>query len=105
MADKLPPMWVLFRFGPMQVLQIVGDSMIEAGIASGDFAIIEEARPCVSGDIAVVRVTQRYIKRVYFHPGCVELRPANRSMTPLFVYPPDSVEVIGRVEEIVRRYE
>lgn len=98
----VPPL--LLRTGAHFVMQVRGESMIEAGIHEGDLVIVQQHSAPNNGDtvVAVVR-GEATIKRYYRHGGMIELRPANASMAPLQVAAED-VEVKGVVVGLMRRY-
>lgn len=84
------------------VLQVTGDSMIEAQIAEGDYIIVDPSRKPRKGDIAVARTPdgESTVKYWYPEPGCVRLQPANSAMEPIYVR---EVESLGVVVGVVRR--
>lgn len=91
--------------GEHYALQVVGDSMVEAGILDGDFALIrrcEEARP---GDIVVALIDDAEATLKYFHreKGMVRLDPANSAYAPQY-YLPSRVKIQGRLAGLLRRY-
>lgn len=84
-------------------LKVSGDSMIEAQIADGDFAIIRKQNTCDNGQIAVALVdgedaTLKYFYRERDH---IRLEPANSSMQPIIV---DDAQVLGVLVGVIRRY-
>lgn len=62
--------------------RVSGDSMIEAGIADGDIAVIDRSLQAADGDIIVAFIddefTIKYLDLTHRHEGYIELRPANR---------------------------
>ncbi|MFN7174165.1 MAG: transcriptional repressor LexA [Thermaurantiacus tibetensis] len=95
----------LLGAGEHYALQVVGDSMVEAGILDGDFALIrkcEEARP---GDIVVALIDDTEATLKYFHreKGMIRLDPANAAYQPQF-YLPSRVKIQGRLAGLLRRY-
>ncbi|MCS6986524.1 MAG: transcriptional repressor LexA [Sphingomonadaceae bacterium] len=96
-----------FLLGPGEhfALQVVGDSMVEAGILDGDFALVrrtEEARP---GDIVVALIDGCETTLKYFHRerGMIRLDPANPAYAPQ-LYLPSRVRIQGRLAGLLRRY-
>jgi repressor LexA len=86
-------------------LEISGDSMIEAGIMDGDRVII---RKCDSADngaivVALVRGQEATLKYLERRSGKIALVPANRNHETQ-IYPPDQVQVQGRLVGLVRVY-
>jgi len=86
-------------------LEVVGDSMIEAGIHDGDTVIIKRADTASNGDIVVALVEQEEatLKRIYRHGGTVSLEAANPNYETR-KFGPDQVEVQGRLVGLIRRY-
>ncbi len=87
------------------VLEVKGDSMIEAGILDGDLVIIRQAETAENGDIVVALIDhgEATLKRLRKHGDRVELIPANQSMAPM-IYPADRVHIQGVVVGQVRSY-
>lgn len=89
-------------------LRAEGESMIKAGIMNGDLIIINKRLTVNNGDIGVVRVSAVYgdaatIKRIFRERDFVRLQPENDGMKAVTV-PFDSVEIIGRVTGLIRKY-
>ena len=88
------------------VLEVKGDSMIEAGIFNGDLVIIKESSTADNGDIVVALIDngEATLKKLRKHGDRVELIPANQSMAPM-IYPADRVHIQGVVVGQVRYYK
>tara|TARA_R110000782_G_scaffold124850_4_gene216341 strand:- start:1852 stop:2448 length:597 start_codon:yes stop_codon:yes gene_type:complete len=88
------------------VLEVKGDSMIEAGIFNGDLVIIRESTTADNGDIVVALIDngEATLKKLRKHGDRVELIPANQSMAPM-IYPADRVHIQGIVVGQVRYYK
>jgi len=86
-------------------LEVVGDSMIEAGIHDGDTVIIRRADTAGNGDIVVALVEQEEatLKRIFRQGGKVSLEAANPNYETRH-FGPDQVEVQGRLVGLIRRY-
>lgn len=86
------------------VLQVRGDSMIEAQISDGDYVVIEETKEAQNGQIVVALLENGMatLKRYYKEATRVRLEPANSTMSPIFVR---SVTIQGRVVGLIRRYQ
>jgi len=90
---------------PCYVLQVKGDSMIEAGIFDGDWVVIEQRDYASNGEIVVALIenseaTLKYIEQTAEH---VLLLPANANMTALS-YRPEQVEIQGVLVGQMRSY-
>ena len=84
------------------VLQVDGDSMIDANIAPGDYVVVKSRRTADKGDIVVARTTDGEATLKYWFPekNRIRLQPANKKMKP--IYSRDA-KVIGVVIGVVRQ--
>ncbi len=91
--------------GDHYALEVSGDSMVDAGILDGDYALIRRCDTARDGDIVVALVdgsdaTLKYLKHA---KGMVELEPAN-AMHSTQRYLPSRVRVQGKLAGLLRRY-
>jgi repressor LexA len=101
----LPVPAALLGAGEHYALEVSGDSMIEAGILDGDYALVRRANTARDGEIVVALVrgeeaTLKYLRR---ENGMVRLDPANGAYEPQ-IYLPDEVEVQGKLAGLLRQY-
>lgn len=91
--------------GEHYALEVAGDSMVEAGILDGDYALIRKAEIARDGDIVVALIDDSEATLKYFrHEGSmIRLDPANRSYDPQR-YRPGQVRVQGKLAGLLRRY-
>jgi repressor LexA len=91
--------------GTCYVLQVSGDSMLDAGILDGDYVVIEQRDSARNGEIVVALVNneEATLKRIEQQPGRVILHPANAAMEPM-TYSPDAVQIQGILRGLMRRY-
>ena len=83
------------------MLRVQGDSMIEAAILDGDLIMVRPQKTASNGEIVVAMVDgDATVKRFYREDGRIRLQPENRTMAPIYA---SDVEIIGRVEAVVRR--
>jgi repressor LexA len=83
-------------------LKVVGDSMKEAGIFNGDFAIVKSQNSIEHGEIGVVIIgDEATVKRVLFENGRITLKPENSNMESV-TYDPEEVAIAGKVIGLVR---
>lgn len=83
------------------MLNVSGDSMIEAGIYDGDFVIIERVNSAQNGDIVAALIEdEATIKRFFKENGHIRLQPENRFMAPIIV---DDAKILGKVIGLFRR--
>ncbi len=89
------------------MLRVVGQSMIEDHIADGDLVMVDSTIQAHDGDIVVAIVDgEATLKRIYREADghTFRLQPSNASMEPIFVRPPQQLDVRGVVRGILRRY-
>lgn len=103
--SSLPVPAALLGPGEHYALEVSGDSMIEAGIFDGDFALIRRTDTARDGEIVVALVdeeeaTLKFLRR---DAGMVRLDPANASYDPQ-VYESHRVKVQGKLAGLLRRY-
>lgn len=86
------------------VFTVSGDSMLGAGIFSGDKVVVDRSREAIHGDI-VIAVTDgdHTIKRFWHRAGIIELRPENPVYQTIVLREGDTLEIFGVVIAIVRR--
>mgnify|MGYP003631586757 CR=1 FL=1 len=91
--------------GEHYLLEIEGDSMIEAGILDGDMVIIKSVDTANSGEIVVALVEgeEATLKRLRKKGQSIALEPANRAYETR-IFGPDQVEVQGKLVGLIRRY-
>ena len=95
----------LLGAGEHYALEVSGDSMVEAGILDGDYALIRRTNTARDGEIVVALVrgeeaTLKYLRR---EDGMIRLDPANAAYDPQ-VYRSNEVEVQGKLAGLLRRY-
>jgi repressor LexA len=91
--------------GEHYALEVAGDSMVEAGILDGDYALIRRAETARDGQIVVALVDDSEATLKYFRRegAMVRLDPANRAYDPQR-YDPNRVRVQGCLAGLLRRY-
>jgi repressor LexA len=87
-------------------LRVTGDSMIEAGILSGDYIFVKKQSTADRGDIVVALIGDEATVK-YFFPerDYVRFQPANAQMAPILVRASDfkSTMLLGKVVGVYRR--
>lgn len=88
------------------MLRVVGDSMVDDHITDGDLVLVERTPTARDGEIVVAVVDgEATLKRVYHEPsGVYRLQPANARMDPMYVRPPERLEIRGVVRGVLRRF-
>ena len=104
-STSLPVPAALLGAGEHYALEVSGDSMVEAGILDGDYALIRKQEVARDGEIVVALIDDSEATLKYFrHEGAmVRLDPANRAYDPQR-YAPAQVRVQGKLAGILRRY-
>ena len=92
--------------GDHYALEVAGDSMVEAGILDGDYALVKRQEVARDGEIVValiddVEATLKFFRR---EGAMVRLDPANRAYDPQR-YAPNQVRIQGKLSGILRRYD
>ncbi len=83
------------------VLEVSGDSMIDAHIQDGDYVVVQNKRTASKGDITVVRNSEGEATLKYWYPekNRIRLQPANKRLKPIYTR---DVKVVGVVVGVVR---
>ncbi|MFA5963053.1 MAG: transcriptional repressor LexA [Sphingomonas sp.] len=91
--------------GEHYALEVAGDSMVEAGILDGDYALIRRADTARDGEIVVALIEDSEATLKYFRKegAMIRLDPANRAYDPQR-YRPEQVRVQGKLAGLLRRY-
>lgn len=85
------------------VLKVKGDSMINAGIFSGDQIFVQCCNTAHNGDTVVALVDDSAtVKTFYKENGHIRLQPENDTMEPIIV---DDCQILGKVFGVFRLYK
>lgn len=88
--------------GEIFMLNIQGDSMIEAGIFDGDMVLVRKQNTAQNGDIVVALIEdEATVKTFYREPSRIRLQPENRTMQPIYS---SNVVVLGKVVGLYRLF-
>ena len=103
--SSMPVPAALLGPGEHYALEVSGDSMIEAGIFDGDFALVKRTDTARDGEIVVALVDNEEAPLKYLRKdaGRVVLDPANGAYEAQ-VYEPHRVQVQGKLAGLLRRY-
>lgn len=90
--------------GQLFMLKVRGDSMIDAGIFSGDYVVVRQQPDVHKGDVVVAGIPgEEATVKTYSRRGSkVVLTPANPRLEPMEFDPAD-VSIYGKVVTVVRR--
>lgn len=98
--DLVPLPRHLVGEGPLFMLKVVGDSMIDAAICDGDFVIVREQRTAENGDIVAAMLDGEATVKVFRQrDGHTWLLPRNSAFEPILG---DESEVLGKVVAVFR---
>lgn len=90
--------------GNTYILEVDGNSMIDAHIKDGDWVIVEKTNKAKAGDIVVAEVdgewTMKYLR--FSKTNEPWLEPANKNFKP--IYPEQSFSIGGVVKGVMRKY-
>ena len=103
--DRLQVPEAMLGAGEHFVLEVQGDSMINAGILDGDLVIIRRSDTANSGEIVVALVMgeEATLKRLRRRGASIALEAANPAYETR-IFGPDQVRVQGRLVGLMRRY-
>ena len=83
--------WLIKNREATYMLKVSGDSMIEAGIMTGDLVLLDRSKEAKDGDIVIAEVdgawTMKYLKK---NGKSVMLLPANKKYKPII--PKEGIE-------------
>ena len=108
-VDEIYPMPAdLVGDGNVFMLEVNGESMIEAGIFDGDFVIVRQQPTAHSGEIVAAMVPSEYdsspeatVKTIRHKGSEIVLEPANSTMQPFTA--PAGTEILGKVVAVFRK--
>ena len=82
------------------ILNVQGESMVNAGILDGDQVLVQQQPDAQNGEIVVALLGEEAtVKRFYKEKNCYRLQPENDTMEPIIT---DKVQILGRVIGIFR---
>lgn len=88
---------------PTFLLTVKGDSMINAGVFSGDYVLVQEQNTADNGDMVVAMIDDgATVKTFYKEEGVFRLQPENDFMDPIIV---KEVSILGKVIGIFRFFK
>ncbi len=93
----------IFTGNNLFCLRIRGNSMQDSGILNGDLVICEPRQYAENGEIVAVLIGEEEatVKRFFLGENYIELRPENKSFTPVR-YPFSEIMVQGKVVGVIR---
>jgi repressor LexA len=87
------------------LLRVQGDSMIDAHIQDGDFALVKPQKDAENGEIVVALIDdEATVKRIFKKRDLIHLEPANPNMEPIVIKKGEKkVTIVGKVIGIFRK--
>ncbi|MBX7247705.1 MAG: transcriptional repressor LexA [Caulobacteraceae bacterium] len=103
--DRIAVPEAMLGSGEHFVLEVQGDSMINAGILDGDHVVIRRSDSANSGEIVVALIEgeEATLKRLRKKGASIALEAANPAYETR-IYGPDQVEVQGKLVGLIRKY-
>jgi repressor LexA len=99
--DVFPLPRQLVGEGTLFLLKVVGDSMINAAIADGDWVVVRQQEDAVNGDIVAAMLDgEATVKTFKRSDGHAWLIPHNPAYSPI---PADDATILGRVVSVLRK--
>ena len=85
------------------MLEVDGDSMIEAHIEKGDHVLVEKTDQAKDRDIVIAEVDGEFTMKYFRRDGAkVWLEPANKNFK--MIYPERSLNILAKVKAVIRKY-
>jgi len=103
--DRIQVPEAILGSGEHFVLEVQGDSMVQAGILDGDYVVIRRGENANSGEIVVALVMgeEATLKRLRRKGASIALEAANPAYETR-IFGPDQIEVQGKLVGLIRRY-
>ena len=99
--DVFPLPRELVGTGTLFLLKVVGDSMVDAAIADGDWVVVRQQPNADNGDIVAAMIDgEATVKTFKKRDGHVWLMPHNQAYAPI---PGDDAVILGRVVTVLRK--
>jgi repressor LexA len=101
---EVPPFMVGRRHS--YVLEVKGESMVDEGILSGDYVVIQEKEVPSNGEmvVALVNGSEATLKRYFKEKGHIRLQPSNAAMEPIIVPSGTPIQIQGICIGVIRKY-
>jgi SOS regulatory protein LexA len=104
LADTVNLDELLIKNKPLTyMLEVDGDSMIDAHIEKGDMVLVEKINQAKDGDIVIAEVDGEFTMKYFREKGNKRwLEPANKNYKP--IYPEHSLNINAVVKAVIRKY-
>ena len=88
------------------ILNVQGESMVNAGILDGDQVLVQQQPDAQNGEIVVALLGEEAtVKRFYKEKNCSRLQPENDTMEPIIVDSDQEFKILGKVFGVFRLFE
>jgi len=85
------------------MLEVDGDSMIDAHIEKGDMVLVERTNQAKDGQIVIAEIDGEFTMKYFRKEGSkVWLEPANKNYEP--IYPERSLNINAVLKAVIRKY-
>lgn len=92
----------MFGGNDLFMLNVTGESMINAGILNNDIIIVHKQSYAENGEIVAALIDDcATVKRFYKEENCIRLQPENPTMKPIYA---ENVQILGKVVGLVRKF-
>lgn len=99
--EVLPLPKSLVGEGTLFLLKVVGDSMVDAAIADGDWVVVRQQENAENGEIVAAMIDgEATVKTLQRRDGHAWLLPHNPAYSPI---PADDATILGRVVTVLRK--
>jgi repressor LexA len=104
LADMINLDDLLIKNKPLTyMLEVDGDSMIDAHIEKGDMVLVEKTSQAKDGQIVIAEIDDEFTMKYFREKGNKRwLEPANKNYKP--IYPENSLNVIAVLKAVIRKY-
>lgn len=104
LTDKVNLDDLLIKNKPLTyMLEVDGDSMIDAHIEKGDMVLVEKTNQAKDGQIVIAEVDGEFTMKYFRKDGNkVWLEPANKNYQP--IYPEHSLNINAVLKAVIRKY-
>ena len=100
-TDSFPVPLDFTGVGDVFMLTVRGESMIEAGILSGDYILVKKQNVANNGEIVVALIgDEATVKTFYKEKDHIRLQPENSTMDPIIV---PTCDILGKVVGVFRK--
>ena len=99
--DTFPLPWDFVRHEQVFMLNVKGDSMVNAGILHGDLVLVKKQKTARNGEIIVALLDEEAtVKRFFLEKDSIRLQPENDYLEPIYT---KNAHIIGKVIGVFRR--